>query len=35
MAIANDHPSSELEPREPTIEDLRNLCRELNRRGAK
>lgn len=35
MAMANDHPSGELEPREPTVEDLRNLCRELNRRGAK
>jgi hypothetical protein len=27
-------PASELEPREPTVEDLRDLCRELNRRGA-
>lgn len=25
---------SELEPREPTVEDLRDLCRELNQRGA-
>src|SRR5580698_10525012 len=33
--MANDRPSSELEPREPTVEDLRNLCRELNQRGAK
>ncbi|HEY3913220.1 MAG TPA: hypothetical protein VGN61_01935 [Verrucomicrobiae bacterium] len=33
--MANDHPSSELEPREPTVEDLRNLCRELNSRRAK
>ena len=34
--MANDHPSSsDLEPREPTVEDLRDLCRELNARGAK
>ena len=32
--MADDHPS-ELEPREPTVEDLRDLCRELNRRGAR
>ena|SRR5436190_12133396 len=33
--MADDSPSkSELEPREPTVEDLRDLCRELNRRGA-
>ncbi len=35
MANADDCPSSELESREPTVEDLRNLCREFNRRGAK
>ena len=35
MAMADDHPSHELESREPTVEDLRNLCRELNLRGAK
>ena len=35
MAMADDRPSNELEPREPTVEDLRNLCRELNSRGAK
>jgi hypothetical protein len=35
MAMADDRPSNELEPREPTVEDLRNLCRELNDRGAK
>lgn len=36
MAMADDLPSqSELEPREPTVEDLRDLCRELNRRGAR
>jgi hypothetical protein len=32
--MANDH-ASELEPREPTVEDLRDLCRQLNARGAK
>ncbi len=33
--MANDlPPQSELEPREPTVEDLRDLCRELNQRGA-
>jgi len=26
---------AELEPREPTVEDLRDLCRELNRRDAR
>lgn len=30
MVMADDHPSNELESREPTVEDLRNLCRELN-----
>jgi len=35
MADADDRPLSELESREPTIEDLRNLCRELNHRAAK
>jgi hypothetical protein len=35
MAMADDGPLDELESREPTVEDLRNLCRELNRRGAK
>jgi hypothetical protein len=33
--MAEDQPSNELAPREPTVEDLRDLCRELNRRGAK
>jgi hypothetical protein len=33
--MAHDLPSNDLESREPTVEDLRNLCRELNRRGAK
>jgi hypothetical protein len=35
MAVANDRPLDALESREPTVEDLRNLCRELNQRGAK
>lgn len=33
--MADDRPSNELEPRQPTLEDLRDLCRELNQRGAK
>jgi hypothetical protein len=34
--MENDHPPKEnLEPREPTVEDLANLCRELNRLGAR
>lgn len=33
--MANDRSSEDLESREPTVEDLRNLCRELNQRGAK
>jgi hypothetical protein len=33
--MADDRPPEELESREPTVEDLRDLCRELNRRGAK
>lgn len=28
-------PKSELEPRQPTLEDLRDLCRELNVRGTR
>ena len=28
-------PNEELTPRQPTVEDLRDLCRELNQRGAK
>ena len=35
MAVENDRPSDELETREPTVEDLRDLCRALNERGAK
>jgi hypothetical protein len=33
--MADDRPSDRLESREPTVEDLRDLCRELNQRGAK
>lgn len=34
--MANDQPpKSELEPRQPTLEDLRDLCQELNRRGTR
>jgi hypothetical protein len=33
--MADDRPSNELEPRQPTLEDVRDLCRELNQRGAK
>jgi len=35
MVMADDCPSNELASREPTVEDLRDLCRELNQRGAK
>ena len=35
MVMADDRPPEELESREPTVEDLRDLCRELNRSGAK
>ncbi len=35
MVMADDCPPEELESREPTVEDLRDLCRELNQRGAK
>ena len=35
MAMADDHTPGELEPREPTVEDLRDLCRELNQRRAR
>ena len=34
MAMEDDRPSQDLESREPTTEDLRDLCRELNRRNA-
>ena len=35
--MADDRPPDDLglEPREPTVEDLRDLCRELNYHGAK
>lgn len=33
--MADDHAPQNLESREPTVEDLRDLCRELNQRGAK
>lgn len=35
MVMADDRPPEKLESREPTVEDLRDLCRELNLRGAK
>ncbi len=35
MVMADDLSSNELTSREPTVEDLRDLCRELNQRGAK
>jgi hypothetical protein len=35
VVMAHDNATTpELEPREPTLEDLRDLCRELNERGA-
>src|SRR5712675_1339488 len=35
MVMADDRPpESGLEPREPTIEDLRDLCRALNEQAA-
>ena len=35
MVMADDHPSNELAPRQPSLEDLRDLCRELNQRAAR
>jgi hypothetical protein len=36
MAVEGDRPSDpDLESREPTLEDLRDLCRSLNDRGAR
>lgn len=36
MAVEDDGSSNpELESREPSLEDLRDLCRELNQRGAR
>jgi hypothetical protein len=32
--MADDLPTNELTSREPTVEDLRDLCRELNQRAA-
>ena len=34
MAMEDDRPPQDLESREPTTEDLRDLCRELNDRKA-
>ena len=33
--MADDRPPDALEPREPTVEDLRNLCRALNEHGVR
>jgi predicted nucleotidyltransferase len=33
--MADDRPPEALTAREPTVEDLRDLCRELNERGAR
>lgn len=33
--MAGDDASADLESREPTLDDLRSLCRELNTRGAR
>lgn len=33
--MAEYQPSEEPAPREPTVQDLRDLCHELNQRGAK
>ena len=36
MVMADDRPpNAELESREPTVEDLLDLCRQLNQRGAR
>jgi hypothetical protein len=35
MVMEDDRPSKPLESREPSVEDLRDVCRELNQRGAK
>ncbi len=34
MALEDDYPEDGLEPREPSVEDLVALCRELNSLGA-
>ena len=33
--MADDRPSGEIEPREPTVEDLRDLCHALNEHGVR
>lgn len=35
MVVEDDHPTAPLEAREPSIEDLVSLCRDLNAEGAK
>jgi hypothetical protein len=35
VAMEDDRPAEGLEPREPTIEDLRDLCRGLNEAGVR
>ncbi len=35
MAVEDDRPAHDLESREPTLEDVRDLCRALNERGAR
>ena len=35
MVMEDNRTSNDLESREPTVEDLRDLCRELNQRAAK
>ena len=35
MVMADDRPSNEVESHEPTVEQLRDFCRELNQRGAR
>lgn len=35
MVMADDCPANNLESREPTVGDLRDLCRALNERAAK
>ncbi|MBA3887734.1 MAG: nucleotidyltransferase [Acidobacteria bacterium] len=35
MAVEGDRPAHDLESREPTLEDVRDLCRALNERGAR
>ena len=35
MAVEDDYPEEGLESREPSVEDLVNLCRALNAQGAR